>query len=468
MIVIACYALLAWTIDIDFLSNAIPGWPKMMPLIAICFILSGFSLCFQGSAARETEANEPNEVMDWERILLSLVSPRLLAQGSALIVTMLALLGLVHHYHRLWGLELSGLQQIFIPDNLASVLAGLANQMPPNPSLFFLLIGSALLLLHLGTQHGIRTMQSLALLVLLTVLAAALNYIFGTQIFSGLDLWPRMAPHEAFSFIFLSIGLVFARPESGLLGILTSESLGAYTSRRLLTAVILVPAAIGCLYLFGWRVGFYDARKGISLLIGLNLLVFFIVICLSSVSLHKRESKRRKEVAVLHEVIANLERQVQEQAAEVMRANHDIWSELQERVRLEEELQSLTQQLEQEREQRLLSEQETQQQADDAGRLNDEFLVTISEEMQLPLKAMLNWVNLLRRRQLSHEETDRVLEAIEIRTRELLAAATSLGSLSGNPNERTASLAKPALPALPAAGELPAHPADKPEIVMRF
>src|SRR5262245_43185577 len=99
VIVIACYALLAWTIDIDFLRNAIPGWPKMMPVIAFCFILCGFSLCFQGSTASETQAH----AIDWERILLSYASPRLLAQGSALIVILIALLGLGNHYHNLGG-----------------------------------------------------------------------------------------------------------------------------------------------------------------------------------------------------------------------------------------------------------------------------------------------------------------------------------------------------------------------------
>src|SRR5262245_60800204 len=104
VIVIASYALLAWTIDIDFVRNAIPGWPKMMPVIALCFLLCGFSLCFQGSAAIEMQAPE----IDWERIFLSFVSPRLLAQGSALIVILLALLGLGYHYQSRWGLDLSG------------------------------------------------------------------------------------------------------------------------------------------------------------------------------------------------------------------------------------------------------------------------------------------------------------------------------------------------------------------------
>jgi signal transduction histidine kinase len=313
-----------------------------------------------------------------------------------------------------------------------------------------LLVGIALLLLHVGTHRGVRTMQSLSLAALLAVLVAALNYIFGTQIFSGLELSPRMAPHEAFSFFFLSIGIVFARPEYGLMGVLTSETLGAYTSRRLLIAVVAVPAIIGCLYLLGWRVGFYDARKWIPLLIVLTILVFLIVIWFNAVSLHKRESRRLKDVAVLREVNSRLERQVQEQTAEAMRANHDIWLEIQERVRLEEELRALNEQLENEREQILMNEQEAQQRVEDACRLRDEFLATVSEEMRAPLNAILSWVNLLRNHQLTPEEMERVLEAMERSTEELLAVASSLSS---DLNNRNNGLIQPSLPSLP-AGEL--------------
>jgi hypothetical protein len=448
VIVVACYAMLAWIIDIDFLRNAIPGWPKMMPVTALCFMLCGFSLCFQGSTSTDAQTRE----MDWERIFLSLVSPRLLALGSAFIVILVALLGLAYHYNYFWRLDPDG-SRPFLPDTLTSKISGIASQMPPNPSLIFLLVGSALLLLHVGTHRGVRTMQSVSLAALLTVLVAALNYIFGTQLFSGLELWPRMAPHEAFSFLFLSIGIVFARPEYGLMGILTSETLGAYTSRRLLITAVTVPAVIGCLYLLGWRVGFYDARKWIPLLIALTILVFLVVIWFNATALHRRESRRLKDAAVLREVIARLERQVQEQTAEVMRANHDIWLEIQERVRLEEELRSLGEQLENEREQVLINEQEAEQRVEEASRLSDEFLATLSDEMRAPLNAILSWVNLLRNNQLTPEESARVLEAMEHSTKELIAFASCLG---GNLNNQDNDLIQRSLPSLP-AGELANH-----------
>ncbi|MBO0800553.1 MAG: hypothetical protein J2P31_17170, partial [Blastocatellia bacterium] len=378
VIVVACYALLAWIIDIDFLSNAIPGWPRMTPVIAFCFILSGFSLCFQGPSPEEPSQTY---AMDWERIFLSLVSQRRLALASALTVTLASLLGLSYHYHKVLGFDLAIIATAIIPDNLTAMIALVADQMQPNLSLFFLLVGSALLLLHVGTHRGIRTMQSLALVVWLTALVAALNYIFGMHILSAIDLWPRMAPHEAFSFLCLSLGLVFARPESGLMGFFTSERLSGHTGRRLLIAVIVLPAVAGGLYLYGSRVGFYDTRRWLPLLIASNVVVFLVALWLNIVSLRKCENKRLQDLAALREVNAGLERQVQEQMAEVMRANHDIWSELQERVRMEEELRFLSEQLEKERERTQAYEKEAQERIEEAVGLRAQFLVSVTEEM---------------------------------------------------------------------------------------
>jgi signal transduction histidine kinase len=136
-----------------------------------------------------------------------------------------------------------------------------------------------------------------------------------------------------------------------------------------------------------------------------------------------------------------------------MRANHDIWLEIQERVRLEEELRALSEQLENEREQLMMNEEEAQQRVEDASRLRDEFLATVSEEMRAPLNAILSWVNLLRNHQLNPEETEGVLEAMERSTKELLAVASSL---SCNLNNQDNDIAQPSLPSLPAR-ELSSH-----------
>jgi signal transduction histidine kinase len=101
----------------------------------------------------------------------------------------------------------------------------------------------------------------------------------------------------------------------------------------------------------------------------------------------------------------------------------------------------------------MMNEQEAQQRVENASRLRDEFLATVAEEMRAPLNAILSWVILLRKHPLNQEETERVLEAMERSTKELLAVASSLGN---NLDNRDNDLIQASLPSLP-AGELSTH-----------
>jgi PAS domain S-box-containing protein len=68
---------------------------------------------------------------------------------------------------------------------------------------------------------------------------------------------------------------------------------------------------------------------------------------------------------------------------------------------------------EEEREQLLTSERDSRSEAEEANRLKDEFLATISHELRSPLNAILGWARLLREPDMRWDQMERALETIE-------------------------------------------------------
>jgi signal transduction histidine kinase len=70
-------------------------------------------------------------------------------------------------------------------------------------------------------------------------------------------------------------------------------------------------------------------------------------------------------------------------------------------------------QAEKERAEMLERAQKAQANAEEANRLKDEFLATVSHELRAPLTAMLGWVLLIRSERLDKESKERALETVE-------------------------------------------------------
>ncbi len=257
-------------------------------------------------------------------------------------------------YGSRWDLGIEGLLC-----SSAGVRRGAAALLPSRMALLvaidFAIAGVSLLLLDLRIRRGRLLAQTLALLALPTVFLALVGHAYGvTQRYPALRLLFVPLP-TAMGLACLFVGLLFARPNRGLMGIVTSSSARSTLARRALGYAMALPVLLGWLVLEGGRRGLFDATFGLA------LLVLLLVVLLSGL--------------VWRDALELDRLQVQREEARA------------ERERAQEALRTA-----------LRGEQEARERAEDANRTKDQFLATLSHELRTPLNAILGWTRLLRDR----------------------------------------------------------------------
>src|SRR4051794_13016978 len=127
---------------------------------------------------------------------------------------------------------------------------------------------------------------------------------------------------------------------------------------------------------------------------------------IEKVSLRRKVGERTAELAAangaLRRMYDDLEVLVAQRTAELSVANQELKREI-----------HVREWAEQERARLLLLEQAARREAEEANRMKDEFLATLSHEMRTPLNAILGWVQVLRAGKLDATAATRALETIE-------------------------------------------------------
>jgi PAS domain S-box-containing protein len=197
-------------------------------------------------------------------------------------------------------------------------------------------------MLDVETRGGARPAQHLGLIALFLSLLVALGQAYKTSSLQNFILaegWPEMTTLMAMIFVALSIGVVCARPRSGLVSLLSSASAGGYIARRLAPAAIVIPVIIGSSALLGVKAGYFEAPSAALLITAVSILAFLGLIWRSALRLRDVDADRTLAETALCKAYSDLEQRVNEQEAELRRANQDVWAEMIERERVAEESQ---------------------------------------------------------------------------------------------------------------------------------
>ncbi len=166
---------------------------------------------------------------------------------------------------------------------------GYANRMSPNTGVGFLLVSAALLLLDVRTRRGLRPAQVLALAAAVLALLSLLGYAYSELALTGVGGFKPMSLNSALALALLSGGLLCARPDQGLMAVVTSPGAGGVVGRRLLPAAVLIPAAIGWVWWLAQRAEVVDQALGLPLLVLGNIACFTALVWWSAVSLDRMD-----------------------------------------------------------------------------------------------------------------------------------------------------------------------------------
>ena len=273
--VLGALVLVGWRWDIQVLKGVFPAiGTTMKPNTALGFVLTGLSLALLH--------RKPG---GWARK----VSP-ILAIAAALIGALT-----LCEYGSGWNLHID--EFLFRETAVSSV--SMPGRMSPATAAAFFLSGAALVLIDREKPIGFRFSQFLALLVGVIAFLALAGYLYGASSLYGAGNYTQIAIHTAAAFLALALGVLFARPETGWMRVVSSTSSAGGVFRRMAPAILLIPMIMGWLRLRGQQAGLFQTEFGIALLVLGSTAALLCLLWIASDHLFHIDMKRREILQAL-------------------------------------------------------------------------------------------------------------------------------------------------------------------------
>ena len=168
-------------------------------------------------------------------------------------------------------------------------------RMTPAAATHFALLGGALLLRNARWGRGRhRPAAWLQLVVGLSSFSALLAYVYGVTSLYQIRYFNSMALHTTLGFV-LSAGAMFlARPQQGLMRVLTSPGPGGILARRLLPAVFLLPTVLGFLRVKGQDARLFGTAFGTAVFAASCIACLSVLIITTAKALHDADLDRHR------------------------------------------------------------------------------------------------------------------------------------------------------------------------------
>jgi PAS domain S-box-containing protein len=260
-LIVGVFVLAGWSLDMEQLTNIVPGWPRMVRLTAVGFMLAGASLWMACSGAARTS-------MSLAGVIAMLGTVMVLAHGSY------------------WDVYLDQLSLGPIP---AAVDGMPPPRMAPATAFGFQLLG--LSLLFAGPRRSALLHQALAVAGLLVGWAGLSRFVFGGE---PLFAFSDMAIHTALLFLLSCAGALTLRTDAGIAALLVSDGVGGAMARRLLPAAIVIPLAAGALTVHYERRATFGFEAAVAVFALLSMIVFVAFVWVNAARADRADRLRRR------------------------------------------------------------------------------------------------------------------------------------------------------------------------------
>ncbi|MEG4636744.1 PAS domain S-box protein [Microcoleus sp. Aus8_D4] len=311
VIAIGCTVILGWIFDQPILKSILPELATMKVNTAVCFILGGLSLFFQQRSRAKLTRIQPQKI------------DKFLIYSCSFLMILISFITLIQYS---FNLDL-GIDQLLFKESSIFTSSSLPGRMAPNTAAAFLLLGVALLLLSVRRPKYLRV-QILSCCAFLIAFLGFTGYLYGKPFFYTMGAQTGMALHTATAFILLSLGILFANPERGLIAVIASDRAGGIMARRLLPPAIIIPPIAGYFIMSGERLQAYSPEVGISLLSVLNVMIFTVLIWQNAKTLCTADRRRYRAEYRLIEAKSHLETEVEQRTLQLQHVNERLQQQI--------------------------------------------------------------------------------------------------------------------------------------------
>ncbi|OLP16153.1 hypothetical protein BST81_22380 [Leptolyngbya sp. 'hensonii'] len=287
VVLIGLAMLLGWIADLYLFKGFASSWPTIKTNTVLTFILGGLSLWLWHQQGKIQHA-QSKQIMQWLNLT------------AAAVLVIIAVLTLTQY-----GFHVDlGLDQVLLPQPNMEGSYPSPEQVAPDAVIASLLLGSAMLILNIQQPNYLIT-QVLGVAGWLIAFLGFLGY--GDAFLHHAGLHTGMTLPAAINFLLLGTSIVFARPDRGIMLLISGEGQGSLIARQVMPIAILAPPLIGKLCQLGYTRQLYSAEAQVAVQSILVTLVMGSVILKTTRTLNQIDLQNKQAETALWESRQRLE-----------------------------------------------------------------------------------------------------------------------------------------------------------------